>query len=76
MIGVIVSNAANDFFKDVTRAIQDQATKYDFTVLIINSDEDPVKERRQAIKNFLRNYYDVFPVLPLPALMKPLTTQV
>lgn len=32
MIGVIVSNAANDFFKDVTRAIQDQATKYDFTV--------------------------------------------
>ncbi|GAX01282.1 LacI family DNA-binding transcriptional regulator [Secundilactobacillus silagei] len=54
MIGVIVSNAANDFFKDVTRAIQDQATKYDFTVLIINSDEDPVKER-QAIK-ILRNY--------------------
>ncbi|MTV82565.1 LacI family DNA-binding transcriptional regulator [Secundilactobacillus folii] len=54
MIGVIVSDAANDYFKDITRAIQDQATQNDYTVLIMNSDEDPFKERN-AIK-MLRNY--------------------
>lgn len=54
MIGVIVSDAANDFFKDVNRAIQDQANHYGYTVVVMNSDEQPAEER-SAIK-ILRNY--------------------
>jgi LacI family transcriptional regulator len=43
---LIVSDVANPFFTALTRGVEDVAQRAGFSVLLCNSDEDPVKEAR------------------------------
>jgi LacI family transcriptional regulator len=45
IIGLIISDIQNPFFTSVVRGVEDIAYKNDYTVLLCNSDEDPLKER-------------------------------
>lgn len=43
-VGLIVLDAANPFFSDLARGAEDRATAEHFTVLVGNSNEDPLRE--------------------------------
>ncbi|SME98001.1 LacI family DNA-binding transcriptional regulator [Desulfovibrio gilichinskyi] len=44
-IGLIVADIQSPFFASVTRAVEDVAQANDYSVILCNTDEDPVKER-------------------------------
>lgn len=44
-IGLIVADIQNPFFASLSRAVEDVAQANDFSVLLCNSDDSPVKER-------------------------------
>jgi len=46
LIGVIVTDIANPFFVDIIKAIEEEASRYGYSVILCNSDNDPVKERK------------------------------
>jgi len=52
-IALIIPDILNPFFPEVARAIEDQANKFNYTVILCNSDNDPEKERKyiQVLKN-------------------------
>lgn len=54
ILGVIISDIGNEFFKEVVRSIEDHAAQFDYKVIIMNSDENPLTEV-QAI-HMLRAY--------------------
>lgn len=45
IIGLIISDIQNPFFTSVVRAIEDVAHEQGFSIILCNSDEDPVKEQ-------------------------------
>lgn len=45
-IGVIVSNILNPFFTYMVRGIEDVAQKFDYAIVLCNTDEQPEKERK------------------------------
>jgi DNA-binding LacI/PurR family transcriptional regulator len=44
-IGVVVTNILNPFYTVIVRAIQDEARRAGYTVILGNSDDDPTEER-------------------------------
>ena len=44
-IGLIVADIQSPFFASVTRAVEDVAQANDYSVILCNTDEDPVKEQ-------------------------------
>ncbi len=46
MVGLIVSDITNLFFPEVARGAQDAAMLQDYTILIVNTDENPLQEMR------------------------------
>jgi LacI family transcriptional regulator len=44
-IGVILSDISNPFFAEIARYIEDEAYKYNYSVIFGSTDEDPVKFR-------------------------------
>ncbi len=44
IIGCIVPNIANPFFTEISRAIEDEAYRQGYRLILCNSDEDPQKE--------------------------------
>ncbi|MBM7706007.1 LacI family transcriptional regulator [Chryseomicrobium aureum] len=45
LIGLILPDITNPFFPELARAVEDVALTYGYTVVLCNSDENPVKER-------------------------------
>jgi len=45
-IALIIPDILNPFFPEVARAIEDQASKLNYTVILCNSDNDPEKESK------------------------------
>jgi LacI family transcriptional regulator len=45
-IGLVVLDVANPFFTDVARGVEDFADEHDSMVMVCNSDQNPVRERR------------------------------
>lgn len=45
MIALVIPDVRNPFFTDVARGVEDVANKYDYRVLLCNTDENPDKER-------------------------------
>lgn len=45
ILGLIISDIQNPFFTSVLRGVEDIAYERDYTVLLCNSDENPLKER-------------------------------
>lgn len=45
-IGIIVPDIENPFFSEMARAIEDRANKYNYNVILCNSDNDIKKEKR------------------------------
>jgi DNA-binding LacI/PurR family transcriptional regulator len=50
MIALVIPDVRNSFFTEVARGVEDVANKYDFRVILCNTDEDPAKQK---------NYIDV-----------------
>jgi len=50
MIALVIPDVRNPFFTAVARGVEDVANKYDYRVMLCNTDEDPTKQR---------NYIDV-----------------
>lgn len=44
MIALFVPDIRNPFFPELARAVEDTANKYDYTFILCNTDNDPVKE--------------------------------
>ncbi len=45
MIALVVPDIRNDFFTQVARGVEDIANKYDYRVILCNTDEDPEKQQ-------------------------------
>ncbi|MBT4286332.1 MAG: LacI family DNA-binding transcriptional regulator [Deltaproteobacteria bacterium] len=45
IIGLIVSDIQNPFFRYISRSVEDVAHKNGFSVILCNNDEDPLKEK-------------------------------
>lgn len=50
MIALVIPDVRNPFFTSVARGVEDVANKYDYRVILCNTDENPLKEK---------NYLDV-----------------
>ncbi len=62
-IGLIVADISNPFFANLARIIEDEATSFNYTVIIGSSDEDPEKMKR--ILDFFRSrQVDGFIIVP------------
>jgi LacI family transcriptional regulator, galactose operon repressor len=62
-IGLIVADISNPFFSNLARIIEDEAGKYNYTVIIGSSDENP--EKLKKILNFFSiRLVDGFIVVP------------
>src|ERR1700691_6542965 len=46
MIGLIVLDVANPFFTDVARGVEDEVSKAGLAVILCNSDDQELKEKR------------------------------
>ncbi|WBL14643.1 LacI family DNA-binding transcriptional regulator [Sutcliffiella sp. NC1] len=57
MIALMVPDIKNPFFPEMTRAIEDVALSQGYTVMLCNSDQDPVKEA-EYLNAFQLNYVD------------------
>jgi LacI family transcriptional regulator len=51
-IGVIISDIQNPFFGSVVRGVEKNTIEYDYTLILGNSDEDPLREQK-LIEMFL-----------------------
>lgn len=51
LIALVIPDVRNQFFTSVARGVEDVASKYDYRVMLCNTDEDPSKEQK---------YIDVF----------------
>ncbi|WP_342528307.1 LacI family DNA-binding transcriptional regulator [Chryseomicrobium sp. FSL W7-1435] len=45
LIGLILPDITNPFFPELARAVEDVALTYGYTVVLCNSDENPIKEK-------------------------------
>lgn len=54
-IGVIVSDILTFFFTTLVRGIEDVASQSGYSVILCNSDEDPIKERDYLLALYERN---------------------
>ncbi|MFC5540779.1 MAG: LacI family DNA-binding transcriptional regulator [Bacilli bacterium] len=45
LIGLIIPDIKNPFFPELARAVEDTAYRFGYTVILCNSDEDPLKEK-------------------------------
>jgi len=54
-IGVIISDVLTFFFTTLVRGIEDVASQSGYSVILCNSDEDPVKERGYLLALYERN---------------------
>lgn len=64
LIGVIIPNISNPFFADVIKAIENEATKYGYSIILFNSDYNVEKEKKYM--NILKSY-NVDGVLVVPS---------
>ncbi len=46
VLGLIVPDSANPFFAEIARGLEDLSFAHDYSVILCNSDGDPVKEQR------------------------------
>ncbi|MFZ0215850.1 MAG: LacI family DNA-binding transcriptional regulator [Candidatus Dormiibacterota bacterium] len=46
VIGVVITDIENPFFTRLIRGVQDQAESEGYSIVLLNSDEDPLKEAR------------------------------
>lgn len=53
-IGLVLPDIANPFFPALTRGVEDRASEFGFTVLLVNTDGDPARERR-AVRSLLEH---------------------
>lgn len=51
IIALVIPDVRNQFFTSVARGVEDVASKYDYRVMLCNTDEDPTKQQK---------YIDVF----------------
>lgn len=51
VIALVIPDVRNQFFTSVARGVEDVASKYDYRVMLCNTDEDPAKQQK---------YIDVF----------------
>jgi len=51
VIALVIPDVRNQFFTSVARGVEDVASKYDYGVMLCNTDEDPAKQQK---------YIDVF----------------
>ncbi len=45
LIALIIPDVRNQFFTDVARGVEDVANKYDYRVMLCNTDENPIKQQ-------------------------------
>lgn len=45
LLGLVIPDIQNPFFADVTRGVEDVAQDHDYALILINSDEDPERQR-------------------------------
>lgn len=62
-IGLIVADIANPFFGQLARIVEDEAAKYNYTVIIGSSDENCIKSA-SLIDTFLDRQVDGFIIVP------------
>jgi LacI family transcriptional regulator len=71
-IGVIITDFANPFFNDLVSEIEEQAIGAGYTVLLLLSDEDPVREQA-AVEAALRSGVDAIIGVPVQGRVNPWT---
>lgn len=54
LIGVIISDISNPFFSDIIKAIEDEAAKYGYSIILCNTDSNCEKEKKYI--NILKSY--------------------
>lgn len=62
-IGFIVTDIANPFFSTMARCVEDEASKYGYTVIIGSSDENCEKSKR-LVNTLLNRQVDGFIIVP------------
>lgn len=65
LLGVLVTNISNSFFADLAKAVELEARKRGYSIILLNSDYDPEKE--QSYLDVLRRYW-VDGVIAVPVL--------
>ena len=65
LLGVLVTNISNSFFADLAKAVELEARKYGYSIILLNSDYDSEKE--QSYLDVLRRYW-VDGVIAVPVL--------
>lgn len=65
LLGVLVTNISNSFFADLAKAVELEARKRGYSIILLNSDYDPGKE--QSYLDVLRRYR-VDGVIAVPVL--------
>src|SRR5690606_14116627 len=51
-IGVVVADLSNPFFVEVVKGVEEEAYRHGFTIMVTNTNEDPVKEE-EVIKTLV-----------------------
>lgn len=46
LIALVIPDVRNQFFTSVARGVEDVASKYDYRVMLCNTDEDPAKQQK------------------------------
>ena len=59
VIALVIPDVRNPFFTSVARGVEDVASKYDYRVMLCNTDEDPTKQNRY-VEVFRRKMVDGF----------------
>ncbi|MHC1681874.1 MAG: LacI family DNA-binding transcriptional regulator [Clostridiaceae bacterium] len=67
LIGVIITNISNPFFADIIKAIESEATKYGYSIILFNTDYNIEKEKKYI--NILKSY-NVDGILIVPSNSK------
>jgi LacI family transcriptional regulator len=68
-IGLIVADISNPFFGLLARCIEDEASKYGYTVIIGSSDEE-IQKSDSIINTFLQRQVDGFIIAPAEGTME------
>lgn len=67
LIGVIITDISNPFFADIVKAIEGEAVKYGYSIILCNSDGSLEKEKKYV--NILKSY-NVDGILIVPSDIK------
>lgn len=67
LIGVIITNISNPFFADVIKAVESEATKYGYSIILCNSDGNLDKEKKYIS---IMKRYNVDGILIVPSNAK------